>query len=110
MQLTYFGMLGHESCNLIKYLEGYGGVTPIKRGHNPATWMLEVTGGATSTGIKPSQLDFPAVYKVTHYDSLLIQLCSQSLCRTQLTEPHSNLSMAGYLSVSMVACVVVRAW
>ena len=59
-------MLGHESCNLIKYLEGFKGVAPIKRGHNPATWMLEVTGGATSTGVKASQIDFPAVYKVTH--------------------------------------------
>ena len=68
LQLIYFGMLGHESCNLIKYLEGFQGVAPIKTGHNPATWMLEVTGGSTSTGVKASQLDFPAVYKVTiHY-------------------------------------------
>lgn len=58
-------MLGHESCNLIKYLEGFEGVAPIKRGHNPATWMLEVTGGATSTGVKASKIDFPAAYKVT---------------------------------------------
>ena len=58
-------MLGHESCNLIKYLEGFEGVAPIKRGHNPATWMLEVTGGATSTGVKASKTDFPAAYKVT---------------------------------------------
>lgn len=65
LQLTYFGMLGHESCNLIKYLEGFEGVAPIKRGHNPATWMLEVTGGASSTGVKASKIDFPAAYKVT---------------------------------------------
>ena len=65
LQLTYFGMLGHESCNLIKYLEGFEGVAPIKKGHNPATWMLEVTGGATSTGVKASKIDFPAAYKVT---------------------------------------------
>lgn len=64
MQLTYFGMLGHESCNLIQYLEGFEGVAPIKRGHNPATWMLEVTGGATSNNIKASHQDFPTVYKV----------------------------------------------
>lgn len=57
-------MLGHESCNLIQYLEAFEGVAPIKRGHNPATWMLEVTGGATSNNIKASQQDFPAVYKV----------------------------------------------
>ena len=64
MQLTYFGMLGHESCELIQYLEEVEGVAPIRRGHNPATWMLEVTGGAMSNTIKASHQDFPTVYKV----------------------------------------------
>ncbi len=73
LQLTYFGMLGHESCNLIKYLEGFEGVAPIRRGHNPATWMLEVTGGATSTGVKASKIDFPAAYKVGRPCCLLSQ-------------------------------------
>lgn len=64
MQLTYFGVLGVESCNLIQYLESFQGVTPIKRGHNPATWMLEVTGGATSVHTKAAQQDFPTLYQV----------------------------------------------
>lgn len=66
LQLTYFGMLGLESCNLIQYLEAFPGVTPIRRGHNPATWMLEVTGGATSVHTKAAQLDFPTLYQVHH--------------------------------------------
>ncbi|KAM0897411.1 hypothetical protein ACQ4PT_022583 [Festuca glaucescens] len=39
----YAGPLGHHSCELIKYYEGIQGVSKIKDGYNPATWMLEVT-------------------------------------------------------------------
>ncbi|XP_058112196.1 pleiotropic drug resistance protein TUR2-like [Magnolia sinica] len=39
----YVGPLGHHSGHLIKYFEGINGVTKIKDGYNPATWMLEVT-------------------------------------------------------------------
>ena len=37
-RLTYFGPLGFESRQLIAYLEGQPGVTPIRPGYNPATW------------------------------------------------------------------------
>eukprot|EP00268_Persea_americana_P017565 TRINITY_DN1848_c0_g1_i2.p1 TRINITY_DN1848_c0_g1~~TRINITY_DN1848_c0_g1_i2.p1 ORF type:complete len:1048 (+),score=151.55 TRINITY_DN1848_c0_g1_i2:75-3146(+) len=39
----YVGPLGRHSCQLIKYFEGIVGVSKIKDGYNPATWMLEVT-------------------------------------------------------------------
>ncbi|KAL6607992.1 hypothetical protein ACP70R_041055 [Stipagrostis hirtigluma subsp. patula] len=39
----YVGPLGDYSSDLIKYIEGIEGVDGIKDGHNPATWMLEVT-------------------------------------------------------------------
>ncbi|XP_039124352.1 ABC transporter G family member 39-like [Dioscorea cayenensis subsp. rotundata] len=39
----YVGPLGHNSCELIKYFESVNGVSKIKDGYNPATWMLEVT-------------------------------------------------------------------
>ncbi|KAJ6833048.1 ABC transporter G family member 39-like [Iris pallida] len=39
----YVGPLGHNSCELIKYFESINGVSKIKDGYNPATWMLEVT-------------------------------------------------------------------
>ncbi|OAY63325.1 ABC transporter G family member 36 [Ananas comosus] len=39
----YVGPLGHHSSHLIKYFEGIEGVSKIKDGYNPATWMLEVT-------------------------------------------------------------------
>ena len=38
----------------------------IKAGENPATWMLEVTGGATVTGkSKAAKVDFAEYYKVS---------------------------------------------
>ncbi|XP_058074636.1 pleiotropic drug resistance protein TUR2-like isoform X2 [Magnolia sinica] len=42
----YVGPLGHQSCHLVKYFEGINGVSKIKEGYNPATWMLEVTSMA----------------------------------------------------------------
>ncbi|EPS71654.1 hypothetical protein M569_03105, partial [Genlisea aurea] len=59
-QEIYNGPLGHHSCNLIRYLEGIGGVAKIRDGCNPATWMLEVTS--------PSQelvlgVDFSDIYR-----------------------------------------------
>ncbi|KAM3337572.1 pleiotropic drug resistance protein 1-like [Capsicum galapagoense] len=45
-QMIYVGPLGHHSCHLIKYFESMPGVTKIKDGYNPATWMLDVTTSA----------------------------------------------------------------
>ncbi|XP_019263263.1 PREDICTED: pleiotropic drug resistance protein 1-like isoform X2 [Nicotiana attenuata] len=42
-QEIYVGPLGRHSCHLIKYFESMPGVSKIKDGYNPATWMLEVT-------------------------------------------------------------------
>ncbi|KAI3468322.1 hypothetical protein Pfo_024985 [Paulownia fortunei] len=45
-QEIYVGPLGRQSTHLIKYFEGIEGVSKIKDGYNPATWMLEVTTSA----------------------------------------------------------------
>ncbi|KAG6409673.1 hypothetical protein SASPL_127715 [Salvia splendens] len=42
----YVGPLGRQSTHLIKYFESVEGVSKIKDGFNPATWMLEVTTSA----------------------------------------------------------------
>eukprot|EP00262_Sarcandra_glabra_P011220 TRINITY_DN269_c0_g1_i4.p1 TRINITY_DN269_c0_g1~~TRINITY_DN269_c0_g1_i4.p1 ORF type:complete len:861 (+),score=138.76 TRINITY_DN269_c0_g1_i4:178-2583(+) len=39
----YVGPLGRHSCHLVKYFESVHGVSKIKDGYNPATWMLEVS-------------------------------------------------------------------
>eukprot|EP00955_Chlamydomonas_euryale_P114923 366315-Chlamydomonas_euryale.AAC.4 len=35
----------------------------MKAGANPATWMLEVTGGAVSVTAKAVEVDWPQLYK-----------------------------------------------
>ncbi|WVZ64594.1 hypothetical protein U9M48_014089 [Paspalum notatum var. saurae] len=56
----YVGPLGLHSCELIKYFEAIEGVSKIKDGYNPSTWMLEVTSTMQEqiTGI-----NFSEVYK-----------------------------------------------
>lgn len=61
-RLSYFGPLGFESRHLIAYLERQPGVHGIRPGSNPATWMLEVTGGSMATIYEAADVDFPAVY------------------------------------------------
>lgn len=56
----YVGPLGRHSCHLISYFEGIEGVSKIKDGYNPATWMLEVTTLAQE-GILG--VDFSQLYK-----------------------------------------------
>ncbi|KAL3840932.1 hypothetical protein ACJIZ3_025523 [Penstemon smallii] len=56
----YVGPLGRHSSHLIKYFEGIEGVSKIKDGYNPATWMLEVTASAQEMALG---IDFTEVYK-----------------------------------------------
>ncbi|KAF8393291.1 hypothetical protein HHK36_021532 [Tetracentron sinense] len=59
-QEIYVGPLGHHSCHLIKYFEGIQGVSKIKDGYNPASWMLEVTTAAQEVALG---VNFTDVYK-----------------------------------------------
>ncbi|XWS16406.1 hypothetical protein CRYUN_Cryun34aG0084600 [Craigia yunnanensis] len=59
-QEIYVGPLGHHSKHLIKYFEGIQGVSKIKDGYNPATWMLEVTSSAQELALG---VDFADAYK-----------------------------------------------
>ncbi|KAL6842534.1 hypothetical protein ACP4OV_027378 [Aristida adscensionis] len=56
----YAGPLGHHSSELIKYFEGIQGISKIKDGYNPATWMLEVT---TVSQEQILGVDFSVIYK-----------------------------------------------
>jgi len=60
-ETVFFGELGEESYNLIEYLESYQSTTPIKKGENPATWMLTAIG-AGSAGTA-DQFDYAHAYK-----------------------------------------------
>ncbi|KAK1296991.1 Pleiotropic drug resistance protein 3 [Acorus calamus] len=56
----YVGPLGRNSCCLIEYFEGINGVSKIKDGYNPATWMLEATTMAQEDALG---ISFAEVYK-----------------------------------------------
>ncbi|KAL0330264.1 UNVERIFIED_CONTAM: Pleiotropic drug resistance protein 1 [Sesamum radiatum] len=56
----YVGPLGRHSSQLIKYFEGIDGISKIKDGYNPATWMLEVTSEAQEAALG---VNFAEVYK-----------------------------------------------
>ncbi|KAI3716297.1 hypothetical protein L6452_23534 [Arctium lappa] len=59
-QELYVGPVGHHSCNLINYFEDIEGISKIKDGYNPATWMLEVSNSAQEMAMG---IDFTHVYK-----------------------------------------------
>nr|CAB3463375.1 unnamed protein product [Digitaria exilis] len=56
----YVGPLGHHSSELIKYFEGIQGISKIRDGYNPATWMLEVTAISQEHALG---VDFSDIYK-----------------------------------------------
>ncbi|KAG2452157.1 hypothetical protein HYH02_003189 [Chlamydomonas schloesseri] len=62
---TYFGPLGLHSADLINYFMAVPGTPPLPSGFNPATWMLEVTGGSMATVLDKVELDWPEHYAAT---------------------------------------------
>ncbi|KAM1523847.1 hypothetical protein ACFX10_008508 [Malus domestica] len=65
-QVIYDGPLGRHSHKLVEHFEAIPGVTKIKDGYNPATWMLEVTAPAVEAQL---DVDFANIY----VNSLLYQ-------------------------------------
>lgn len=56
----YVGPVGQNSSKLIEYFEGIDGISKIKDGYNPATWMLEVTSTAQEEMLG---IDFTEIYR-----------------------------------------------
>ncbi|KAM0873038.1 hypothetical protein ACQ4PT_038324 [Festuca glaucescens] len=56
----YVGPVGPNSSNLIEYFEEIDGISKIKDGYNPATWMLEVSSSAQEEMLG---IDFAEVYR-----------------------------------------------
>ncbi|KAG2642850.1 ABC transporter G family member 53-like isoform X2 [Panicum virgatum] len=84
----YVGPLGRHSCELIKYFEAIEGVSSIKDGYNPSTWMLEVTSTMRNrTLIKElstppegsTDLSFPTEYSQTFLTQCFACLWKQSM-------------------------------
>eukprot|EP00892_Ulva_mutabilis_P008760 jgi/Ulvmu1/6256/UM028_0114.1 len=49
-RMIYNGQLGTHSSALVDYLSAIPGTAPLPPGANPATWMLQVTGGSMAAG------------------------------------------------------------
>ncbi|XP_027344794.1 pleiotropic drug resistance protein 1-like isoform X3 [Abrus precatorius] len=107
-QEIYVGPLGRHSCQLIKYFENIEGVSKIKDGYNPATWMLEVT--------TPSQeltlgVDFHEIYK----NSALYRRNKQLIAELSKPTPgskdvHFATQHAQSLWVQCQACLWKQHW
>ncbi|EFJ39882.1 hypothetical protein VOLCADRAFT_40167, partial [Volvox carteri f. nagariensis] len=59
---TYFGPLGLHSADLISYFMAVPGTPALPSGFNPATWMLEVTGGSMATVLNRVDVNWPELY------------------------------------------------
>ncbi|CAI0544493.1 unnamed protein product, partial [Linum tenue] len=58
-KVIYGGKLGVHSKHLVDYFQGIEGIPPIVDGHNPATWMLEVTAASVEERLG---VDFAQLY------------------------------------------------
>ena len=95
-RLTYFGPLGAESSELISYLQAVPGVEPIRPGINPATWLLEVTGGSMTTLFKSSGQDFPSLYQES-----TLRRAHESRMDSLLAAPGQELTVSGKYATSL---------
>ncbi|KAE9041367.1 ABC transporter G family member 36 [Phytophthora rubi] len=62
-ETIYFGELGDEASAMVDYFQSIPSVPRLKRGYNPATWMLEVIGaGVAERGEKQPTEDINFVH------------------------------------------------
>ncbi|PWA64191.1 plant PDR ABC transporter associated [Artemisia annua] len=58
-QIIFAGPLGHQSHKLVEYFQDIPGVPKIRKGHNPATWVLDVTSSSAETQLN---VDYAQIY------------------------------------------------
>ncbi|POM58152.1 ATP-binding cassette (ABC) Superfamily [Phytophthora palmivora] len=83
---VFFGDLGENASNLIHYFEAINGVQKLRRGYNPATWMLEVIGAGVGND-NGDKIDFVALFK----ESEQYQALQASFEREGLFQPSPTL-------------------
>jgi ABC-type multidrug transport system ATPase subunit len=59
-RVIYMGPLGHQSNKLVEYFEAIPGVSKIKEGDNPATWMLEASNVSVESRLG---VDFAEIFE-----------------------------------------------
>ncbi|CAK8574691.1 unnamed protein product [Lathyrus sativus] len=107
-QEVYVGPLGRHSSQLIKYFESIEGVSKIKDGYNPATWMLEATSSAQELTLG---VDFNDTYK----NSELFRRNKQLI--EELGKPaygskdlHFSTQYSQSFSIQCLACLWKQHW
>ncbi|KAL2243421.1 pleiotropic drug resistance protein 1 [Sesamum indicum] len=104
----YAGPLGRHSTQLIKYFEGIPGVSKIKDGYNPATWMLEVTASAQEMALG---IDFAQVYKNSELYRRNKALISElSTPRPGMKEPNFPTRYSQPFHIQCMACLWKQHW
>uniref|UniRef100_A0A2N9HXZ1 ABC transporter domain-containing protein n=1 Tax=Fagus sylvatica TaxID=28930 RepID=A0A2N9HXZ1_FAGSY len=107
-QEIYVGPLGHHSRHLIKYFEGIEGVSKIKDGYNPASWMLEITSSAQEVLLG---VDFADVYKNSELyrrnKALIIELSTPD---PNLKELYFPTKYSCSFVIQCIACLWKQHW
>uniref|UniRef100_A0A7N0V4T9 ABC transporter domain-containing protein n=1 Tax=Kalanchoe fedtschenkoi TaxID=63787 RepID=A0A7N0V4T9_KALFE len=82
-QVVYAGPLGRRSHKLVEYFEAIPGVPKIQDGHNPATWMLDVTSPSVEAQL---DVDFAQIYA----DSTLYKRNQEIIEELSTPEPNTS--------------------
>ncbi|EPS69014.1 hypothetical protein M569_05753, partial [Genlisea aurea] len=107
-QEIYVGPLGHNSAHLIKYFESIEGIPKIKDGHNPATWMLEVTTTARELALG---IDFAEHYKKSElYRRNKAEIKELSVPRQGTKDLYFPTQYSQSFLVQCVACLWKQHW
>ncbi|XP_061365063.1 pleiotropic drug resistance protein 1-like isoform X1 [Gastrolobium bilobum] len=107
-QEIYVGPLGRHSNQLIKYFESIDGVSKIKDGYNPATWMLEVTTSAQELTLG---VDFHEIYKNSElYRRNKRLIAEQSNPALGSKDLHFPTKYSQSLLVQCLACLWKQHW
>ncbi|KAL6591851.1 hypothetical protein ACP70R_049714 [Stipagrostis hirtigluma subsp. patula] len=102
-QVIYAGPLGHHPSELIEYFEGIQGVSKIKDGYNPATWMLEVT---TISQEQVLGVDFSDIYRNSElYQTNKALIKELSQLKPGSKDLHFPTKYAQSLFTQCVACL-----
>jgi hypothetical protein len=73
-------LLQCQSSSSAPFLQATEGVTPLPKDYNPATWMLEVSGGGAKMHTEAAKADFGALYRAS-------PLCAETKARaTQIAD------------------------
>ncbi|KVI05977.1 hypothetical protein Ccrd_015657 [Cynara cardunculus var. scolymus] len=117
-QELYVGPIGRHSCELIKYFESKNpnflvnqdieGVSKIKDGYNPATWMLEVSTSAQEMSLG---VDFTEIYRNSErYKRNKALIAELSVPRSGTQDLHYPTQYSQPFLVQCKACLWKQRW